>query len=313
MHPVRLFAVLIFAPALFAAATDTARELVQAGLDPGECYRVRDLHFAADRAKFFFTDGYLILGRQVSGQRVTAFFTTDVEGGDAEVLLLPPNRAERQSLAAYTESPNLDEHFTTAFLLFSPEILAQFTEQIQSSGVRKAPEMGALLDSKYSAVARNIASSFDVRLTWSLLAPESNRGFFEALISGKTLGNFDVEYRSPWPPSKSPLGPPRSATIRPSSIHGPALRPAPAPRRVSRNSRCYRTPGSLRPFIRTSRSTPVTRYRIRPPIPGKTSCAPPKPGRQRPTRAPAPRGRESTRRAGAPAWRGAQSSPQKSA
>src|ERR1035438_879491 len=91
------------------SVTDVAHAVLDAGLDSGECYHVRDLHFSADRAKFFFTDGYLILGRPIQGQRVTAFFTTDVEGGDAEVLLLPPNRAERQSLAAYAGSPNLDE------------------------------------------------------------------------------------------------------------------------------------------------------------------------------------------------------------
>src|SRR5690349_17747189 len=106
-------------------ASELARAVVDAGLDPSECYRVRDLTLSADRAKFFFADGYLILGRPIAGQRVTALFTTDVEGGDAEILLLPPNRAERQSLAAYIGSPNLDEHVSTAFLMFSPEVLAQ--------------------------------------------------------------------------------------------------------------------------------------------------------------------------------------------
>jgi hypothetical protein len=187
---------LLLAPSLYAvSASDTAHAIVDAGLDPNECYRIRDLTLAVDRAKFFFADGYVILGRPVDGRRITALFSTDVEGGDAEVLLLPPNRAERQSLAAYTGSPNLDEHFTTAFLMFSPEILNQFTEQIQTNpGARKAPEMGALFDSRFSLLAHNIASSFDVRLTWSVLAPESNRGFFAALVSGKKLGNFDLVY-----------------------------------------------------------------------------------------------------------------------
>jgi hypothetical protein len=189
-----LTALLLASAAAAATATDLARQIVDAGLDRDECYRVRDLHFAADRAKFFFADGYFILGRPVHGQRVTAFFTTDVEGGDAEVLLLPPNRAERRSLAVYAGSPNLDEHFSTTFLLFSPEILAQFTEQIQANGARKSPEMGALLDAKYSSMARNITSSYEVRLTWTLLDPEANRGFFAALIGGKTVGNFDVVY-----------------------------------------------------------------------------------------------------------------------
>jgi hypothetical protein len=172
-----------------------ARGVREAGLDPSECWRIRDLHFTTDRVKFFFTDGYLILGRPIAGKRITALFSTDVEGGDAEVLLLPPNRAERQSLAAYAGTPNLDEHFATALMLFSPEILEQFAQQIRENpAARKAPEMGSLLDSKFSPVARNLSSSFDIRLTWGLLDPESNRGFFAAMIHGNKLGNFDVVY-----------------------------------------------------------------------------------------------------------------------
>ena len=178
-----------------ATAADVAYKIVNAGLDPSECYRVRDLTFSADRLKFFFTDGYLIFGRAIDGKRVTALFTTDVEGGDGEILLLPPNRAERRSLASYAGTPNLDEHFNTAFLIFSPDVLAQFTEQLQHDpGPHKAPEMGKLMDDKYSSLARNIGSSFVARLTWSVLAPDSNRGFFTALVSGRTLGNFDIGY-----------------------------------------------------------------------------------------------------------------------
>ena len=203
---IRVAGLFLAAPLLAASVSDLARAAVDAGLDPTECYRLRHINFSADRAKFFFEDGYLIFGRPIDGRRISALFSTDVEGGDGEILLLPPNRAERQSLASYIGSPNLDEHFTTAFLLFSPEILAQFTEQIQSSsGARKAPEMGALLDSKFSPVAHNIASSFDVRLTWSLLAPEANRGFFTALISGRKLGNFDVVY-DPLAPEQITVG-----------------------------------------------------------------------------------------------------------
>lgn len=255
-------AALVLSSALFATtATDTARGVVDAGLDPAECYRVRDLHFAADRAKFFFTDGYLILGRPVQGRRVTAFFTTDVEGGDAEVLLLPPNRAERRSLATYTESPNLDEHFSAAFLMFSPEILSQFTEQIQSNGVRKAPEMGALLDSQFSPLARNVASSFDVRLTWSLLAPESNRGFFEALISGKKLGNFDVAY-DPLSPEQVTVG---TTSFRDNQTFFDiwtsfAARPGSSPPLPQFTISNYRISAAIHPDLSLAA---VTRYRLR--------------------------------------------------
>ena len=53
-------------------------------LDAGECYRVRDLALPKDEARFFFTDGYLIFAKPVAGVRMSAVFTADVEGGDAQ-------------------------------------------------------------------------------------------------------------------------------------------------------------------------------------------------------------------------------------
>src|SRR6202050_4405044 len=96
----------------FAAvrASDLARDVREMSLDPAECYRVRDLALPKDEARFFFTDGYLIFAKPVAGVRMSAVFAAEVEGDDAEVLVLPPNRGERRSLASYTGSPNLDEH-----------------------------------------------------------------------------------------------------------------------------------------------------------------------------------------------------------
>jgi hypothetical protein len=80
------------------------------------------------------------------------------------------------------------------------EILAQFTEQLQATGARKAPEMGALLDSKFSSVARNIAASFQHCRQFQRsphlepACPWIQPGFFAALIRGKGRGNFDVLY-----------------------------------------------------------------------------------------------------------------------
>jgi hypothetical protein len=261
----RLVAVFLLAAPILSAATalEIARAVDDAGLDPNECYRLRDLNFSADRAKFFFSDGYLILGRAINGRRITALFSTDVEGGDAEFLLLAPNRAERQSIAAYTGSPTLNEHFATAFLMFSPEILDQFTQQIQANAnAKKAPEMGALLDARYSSTARNIAASFDVRLTWSLLAPESNRGFFGALVSGKKLGNFDVVY-DPQAPEQIVVGATTYRDNHPffdtwSSFSVPGDSVAPLPRFTVSN---FQIQATVHPDLSLEA---VTRYRLRP-------------------------------------------------
>ncbi|MGA2589663.1 MAG: M1 family aminopeptidase [Bryobacteraceae bacterium] len=177
-------------------APDLAREIREISLDPAECYRVRDLTLPKDEARVFLTDGYLTFAKPVAGVRVSAVFTTDVEGGDAEVLLLPPNRGERRSLASYTGAPNLDEHFLGAVLVFSDDTYAKLTEQIGKSPYnRKSPEMGALIGEKWTPVLRNIAGSFQTRLVFDLLSGESARnGFFAASMTGKTLGNFDLYY-----------------------------------------------------------------------------------------------------------------------
>src|SRR5580658_8690352 len=80
-------------------AAELGRALREAGLDPAECYRVRDIEFAQEDAQFFLASGYLIFGKPVNGVPAAALFTADTEGGDAEVLLRPPDRAERLTLS----------------------------------------------------------------------------------------------------------------------------------------------------------------------------------------------------------------------
>src|ERR1039458_9435575 len=178
------------------SAADVAREVREMSLDPGECYRVRDVALPKDEARFFFTDGYLIFAKPVAGVRMSAVFTADVEGGDAEVLVLPPNRGERRSLASYTGAPNLDEHLVATVLIFSDDTYAKLTEQIhQNAANKKSPEMGAMMAEHWAPVVRNIAASFQARLVWDVLLGEpQSHGFLAVSMSGKKLGNFDLYY-----------------------------------------------------------------------------------------------------------------------
>lgn len=147
-----------------SSAAAVARELQEAGLDPEQCYRVRDLAFQKDEAKFYLTEGHLIFARPVEGRRFAAVFTADGPGGDGEVLLMPPHRSERLSMAAFSQSPNLDEHFSSALFLFTDgtgeELLGQITS---AASVRKEPEAGLLLQRTYDSVLRNITSSSTLR------------------------------------------------------------------------------------------------------------------------------------------------------
>ena len=198
---VHRFAIVIslFVPWLWAADGPTAelgRRILDAGLDPAECYQVRNLRFDKEDLHVYLTEGYLIFGNAVDGVRLSAVFSGDIEGGDAEVLLLPPTRSERMSLAAYAHTPNLSEHFDGAILIFTDDTYPQLLKQIQASGEpRKSAERGLLLAQSWDPMIRNFASSFQIRLVKDLLA--ENRaalGFFHMAVSGRKLGNFDATY-----------------------------------------------------------------------------------------------------------------------
>ena len=106
-------ALLIPIPLAAGQASEIARAIRESSFDPGECYRVRDLTIVREDLRLYLTDGHLIFSRPIAGRRIAAVFTADVEGGDAELMLLPPDLAERRSLALFTKEPNLDEHIRT--------------------------------------------------------------------------------------------------------------------------------------------------------------------------------------------------------
>ncbi len=165
-----------------------------AGLDPTQCYRVRDLGLFKEDIKLYFNDGYLIFSKPVAGEPIAAIFTSDVEGGDGEILLLPPQRGERQSMARFTGSPNLDEHFHTALLIFTDDSGRNLLESIRKGAGREAPEMGPLLMDQWSPVVSNLLDSFAQRIAGDLLSPGRPDGLLLLALGGKKLGTFDVVY-----------------------------------------------------------------------------------------------------------------------
>jgi hypothetical protein len=175
-------------------AAETARAVRDAGLDLDQCYRVRDLSLYKEDIRLYFNDGYLIFSKPVAGERIAAVFTGDVEGGDGEILLLPPQRGERQSLARFTGSPNLNEHFRAALLMFTDDSGRALLESIEKGFGRKAPEMAPLLAEHWSPVVANILDSFAPRIAGDLLSPGRTDGLLFAALDGKRLGTFDVLY-----------------------------------------------------------------------------------------------------------------------
>ena len=187
-----VFARLALSETRIAELSRTARAIE---FDEERCYRVREMNFQKEDAKFYLTDGYLILSKPVAGLPMAAAFSAEVEGGEAELLLLPPNRGERLSLASFTQSPNLEERFHRAVFLFTDGTAEQWEKQMASAEVpfKTSTEMGLVLKQRFESVTRNLVSSFEVRILQDLLSSRRReKGLFYAALGGAKLGNFDV-------------------------------------------------------------------------------------------------------------------------
>ncbi|HWR54369.1 MAG TPA: M1 family aminopeptidase [Bryobacteraceae bacterium] len=194
----RLAIALLLAAAAARAAGPTAelaQRIADAGLDPDACYRVRDLQFVRGDIRIYFNDGYLIFGKKVDGLRLSAVFSAETDG-DAELIVMPPTRSERLSLSEYTKSPNLNEHFRTAVMVFTDETFADLeVRMLQRRDPESSPERGAVLASEWDAVVRNFVQSFQVRLIRDLLSDKREQyGIFYAALKGRTLGNIDIVF-----------------------------------------------------------------------------------------------------------------------
>lgn len=198
----RTFIALLFVPALlspqaaplegadeFAAAL--GREILDSGLDPESCYRARDLSLVREDIKLFFNDGFLIFSKPVRGRRLSAVFHSEEGMGDGEVVLLPPNRMERTSLSKFAGTPNLNEHFRSAVLIFSDHEGERLARELAD---RRSPEMGVALAQRYNPVARNLRESFHLRLAEDILNEDSGPGLLFLTAVSETQGPFDVMF-----------------------------------------------------------------------------------------------------------------------
>jgi len=176
-----------------AGAADLARQLKQITLDPDQCYRVTELNFAKEDIKIYLTSGYIIFTKPINGIRPGAVFAATAEAGDAEVLLLPPVRSERRSLATFTDAPNLEEHLSTAAFLFTDGTGDDLLAQIQANpAAKKSPEAGHLILEQSGPTLHNLFESFETRMVYDLLTGDRKTGFFYIAVSGNKLGSFDM-------------------------------------------------------------------------------------------------------------------------
>jgi hypothetical protein len=191
-------ALILFAsirPVFALSGADLGEEIQHLSLDPGECYRVLDLNFSKEDIKVYLASGYLVFTKPIQGMHLAAVFVASAEGGDADVLLLPPTRSERTSLATFTNSPNLEEHFKSAVFVFTDGTGEALLAELQNNpAAKKSQDMGGLIAEQWTGVLTNLVSSFETRVVYDVICARREAGLFYMAIAGNRLDNFDVLY-----------------------------------------------------------------------------------------------------------------------
>jgi hypothetical protein len=199
-YSIAAIAIVMVAPACAqqpsTSAAGISAALKDLSIDQTQTYRVRDLELTRGDIKLYLTEGTLAFTVPCMGKRVAAVFTTAyAEAGDAEVLILPPRRSERASLAAFAKTPNLDEHFTSAVFFFSDDTAEEVLAQLQENPRHSSADEASRLADVANPILRADDSNIDVRLAGALLDNHRpSHGFFYAMIDSHDLGAFDMVY-----------------------------------------------------------------------------------------------------------------------
>jgi hypothetical protein len=174
-------------------------ELRTVGLSKSRVFHLRDV--SIDRTAFHITlnDGTIAFTEDVAGRVTGAFFQ-----GDGEILLFPPNRYERASMALFTGGAILEERFVTAYFRFNDDTFAELRPSLVPVDYAEA------FLSQWNETARSLAEGDALRLlmTFSKFLPVAGQPaedtapparpendddrFLHVRVQGLRLGTFDL-------------------------------------------------------------------------------------------------------------------------
>ncbi len=162
------------------------RQLRSVGLDPTKVYDVRDAVLQRQDVHLALDTGTIAFTRAVDGRITGAFFS-----GEGEILLLPPDRAEKVALGLFTGAAILEEKFTTAYLRFNDDVFAEL-----KASLRETDEPQAFI-AQWGTAAEALAESDALRLLASFLSTERDHDRFgdhllRARLAGTRFGVVDV-------------------------------------------------------------------------------------------------------------------------
>ena len=171
--------------ALPADPRQLLQQLDAVSLDPTQVYALRHAEISRDGLRFYFDRGFVGFFTPVAGEVTGAVFS-----GDGEVLLMPPNAAERRSLAQFTQASVLEERFSSLYLRFTDRTARELMAHAERIDPEDPEQPGDFV-SNWAPVVHSLASQVSLRLMEDMLG-RRDLPYFSARINGMTLGAFEA-------------------------------------------------------------------------------------------------------------------------
>jgi hypothetical protein len=164
------------------------RELLNPTFDAKDAYQVREVSIVMEDVHISISDGTIAFVREVNGRITGAMFE-----GVGEVLLVPPNRAERTSLALFTGTAVLEQRFQSAYLRFADDKIVNDLR----AGLRGHAENAQEFVTRWQQPALLLARGDALPILQVMTsAPQSAASFLHLRIGGTTAGIIDVFFDS---------------------------------------------------------------------------------------------------------------------
>jgi hypothetical protein len=161
------------------------RQLNSVALDPSQVYVIRDAHITRGRMTLYLNRGFIAFLTPVKGEVTGAVFE-----GEAEVLMIPPDRAEKRNLAQFTRAPILEEKLDSAYLRFTDQTGQELRTASRPPDPDDPEQPGPFLD-EWASVAHAPEFETSVRILTDLLG-DRDHPYFYARVKGETLGVFEM-------------------------------------------------------------------------------------------------------------------------
>lgn len=155
-------------------------------LDPSQVYFIRDGRISRNGINLYFDRGFIGLFKPVDGRITGAVFQ-----GTGEVLLIPPNPAEKLSLAQFTKSAVLEETIHSAYMRFTDNAAQELLRKARKPGPDDPDQPPADFAQRWNEGAALLNAQYSARILEDLIGAQDTP-FFQARVEGVNLGKFEL-------------------------------------------------------------------------------------------------------------------------